>query len=52
MSEDTTKSVGIDAVEGGFILNLDGQLQVVTSLNKAMKLVREFLGSTSADSAE
>lgn len=33
----------INAVEGGFIVQLNGVAQVTTSLNKAIKLVRDFL---------
>ena len=38
------KDVVIQAVEGGFIVQLNGETQVTTSLNKAIKLARDFLG--------
>lgn len=37
------KEAYIQAVEGGFIVQLGGTTQVTTSLNKAIKLVRDFL---------
>ena len=37
------KDTSIQAVEGGFVVQLNGSIQVTTSLNKAIKLVRDFL---------
>jgi hypothetical protein len=39
--------VAINKVNGGFIVELNGQTQVVTSLNKAIKCVRDFLNDSS-----
>jgi hypothetical protein len=39
--------VAINKVNGGFILELNGETQVVTSLNKAIKIAREFLNDSS-----
>ncbi len=36
-------------VEGGFIVELGGDTQVTTSLQKAIKLVRDFLSSETSD---
>ena len=37
------KYVSITHYTGGFVVTLGGETQVVTSLNKAMKLVRDYL---------
>ena len=39
--------VAINKVNGGFIVELNGQTQVVTSLNKAIKIVRDVLNDSS-----
>lgn len=41
----TEKWTSINAVEGGFIVQAGGKTVVTTSLNKAIKLVRDYLGS-------
>lgn len=37
------KFAEIQALEGGFVVTLDDKSIVTTSLNKAIKLVRDFL---------
>jgi hypothetical protein len=37
------KYAGINAYEGGFMVSFGGKTVIVTSLNKAIKLVREYL---------
>lgn len=46
------KFVSINQVPGGFIVNTDGNVQVVTSLNKAIKVVRDHLGAGADEAAE
>ena len=49
-TDSNEKYAGISALEGGFVVTVGNRQIVVTSLNKAIKLVREFLtvdGSTS-----
>jgi hypothetical protein len=42
---ETNKFGGIQKVEGGFIVELNGEVQVTTSLQKAIKLVRDYLSA-------
>jgi len=46
------KNASIEAAEGGFIVYLGSRTVVTVTLSKAIKLVREYLGETSASSAE
>jgi hypothetical protein len=46
------KYVGINAYEGGYVVVVDGKTIVATSLNKVMKLVREYLSSDDETEAE
>ena len=41
----------IQELEGGYIVTTDGKSQIVTSLNKAVKIVREYLNGGAADDA-
>ena len=43
MGDTVEKSTSIEAVEGGYIVHLNGNCQVTTSLQKAVGLVRDFL---------
>lgn len=43
------KTAVIQAVEGGFIVELNGDIQVTTSLQKAVGLVRDFLKGDKAE---
>lgn len=49
MSDSVEKYASINAVEGGYIVTIDGKAIVTTSLNKAIKLVRDFLGDASVE---
>ena len=45
------KYVSIQQLEGGYIVTTDNKSQIVTSLNKAVKIVREYLGGTGEETA-
>ena len=52
MNEVTNVYVGINKMEGGFVVNLPTGDVIVTSLNKAIKLIRDTLSTDSAGDAE
>lgn len=45
-------TVAVTKVDGGFIVQTPAGTQVVTSLNKAVKVVRETLGDEAEPAAE
>ena len=45
------KYASIQQLEGGYIVTTDHSTQIVTSLNKAIKLVREYLGEADTETA-
>jgi hypothetical protein len=47
MSEN--KFASIQALEGGFIVELGDSVQVTTSFNKAMKLIRDYIGAQATE---
>lgn len=51
MGENTEKYAGINVYEGGYFVSLDGRVVITTSLNKAIKLVRDHL-AVAGDAAE
>jgi hypothetical protein len=42
-SDSNDKFVAIESKEGGYLVNLGSRQIIVTSLNKAIKLVRDYL---------
>lgn len=46
------RHVSIQELEGGYIVSTNEKAQIVTSLNKAMKIVREYLNNGAAEAAE
>ena len=46
------KSATIEQVEGGYVVNLDGRVVVTTSLNKAIKMIRDLLQEAGGESDE
>ena len=46
------KYVSIQQLEGGYIVTTDNSNQIiVTSLNKAVKIIREYLGEAGTETA-
>lgn len=52
MGQAAEKYASINAVEGGFIVNIGGTPIVTTSLNKAIKLIRDYVGGAAGEAAE
>jgi len=46
------KYVTIQQFNGGYLVSIGGQNQITTSLNKAIKLVRDFLNTEGESEAE
>lgn len=52
MGEEVKDFAAINAYEGGFMVSLNERTVIVTSLNKAIKLVRDHLGGAAEEKSE
>lgn len=52
MGEDTNLNASINAFEGGYLVTIGARQIIVTSLNKAIKTVRDYLGGSSQTEGE
>jgi len=43
------KNVSIEEANGGYVVYINGQVHIATNLNKAIKLVKDYLGGSDSE---